>query len=137
MSSIEEELKTFICADEAVAALIRGRMYPVVVAHDALRPFVAYARTGTDRIRTHSGYGGLTTVRMRLSCWAGGYDAAMTLADAVRARIDNIGKSTWGELIITRCFVTDENDVVELSPELIEHRVFGRNLDVEIAFKES
>lgn len=132
--SIESEFYSRVKDAAAVAAVISGRMYPLVVSHDADRPYIAYARTSTEDAKIMSGSGGHRVARFRLTCWSLDYDTTLDLATKVRAAIDNFSHGAWGGETVQRCFVVDESDELEPSPELYEQRALGRNLDIEIVY---
>ncbi len=139
--SLEGDMTTKVTADGPVRVIIADRMYPIVVPHfnprdpssSADKPFIAYARTATDLTRTHGGSAGHAVASFRLTCWSKTYATSLDLATKVRAAIDNV-KETWTTTVVQRCFVVNESDELEPSPELLEMQFIGRNLDIDIAY---
>ena len=132
--SMESEFYNKVKNTAAVAAVISGRMYTMVVPNSAEEPYIAFARVRTDELKTHGGSGGLLVARFRLTCWSLSYLTTIDLGDKVRTAVDNIGAGAWGGVTVQRCFVVDESDELEPSPELYAERALGRNLDIEIAY---
>jgi len=134
--SIEADLTTFVCAGTSINAVIADRMYPVFSKKDTTAPYIVYRRLSTDRLHTHSGTELRATVRFLLTCWAETFDAAIALGNLVRSRVDGV-KSTWTSSTVHRCFLVDESDNFEPSPELLEKQYYGRDLTIELNFTES
>ena len=133
--SIENELRSFIVADVDVLALVNDRVYPVIVPRDTATAYIAYARMSTDRTYMMPGADTTTTARFRMTCWDDTYDGAIDLSNKLRICLSGVS-GLWGAITVQRCSVEDESDQVEVSPEMLEHRLYGRNLDIQITFTE-
>lgn len=132
--SIESELYTRVKEDADVKAVIKGEMHPVLVSYTATMPYLAYARNSTEPQKVMSGDAGVRMANFRITCWSRDYFATVDLAEKVVASIDNFGPGNWGSVEVQRCFVVNESDELEPSPELGEQRAFGRNIDIEIVY---
>ncbi len=149
VDSIEAALQNNLSTDGDVGAITthansRGtskeHIFPVYAQASAVQPYIVYRRTNTRRDRVHTGTGlsGLSSVIFSVICWASTQNAAMDLARKVRARLDGAGKGgvDWDSIIVNGVMVTDENDVFEQYPEIIEKQLYGRELTVEIRYEE-
>ena len=110
-------------------------MFPVFATEKAVPPYIIYRRVITDRARRHSGVSGESQVTFTVTCWATTYDGSMDLSNKVRAVLDGVN-GTWGSMRIGHCHITNESDVFEPSPELMERQFYGRQLTVDIQHTE-
>ena len=132
--SIETDLQTFVTDDPDIRAVITERMFPVFASKDPDVPYITYRRLSTDRLRTHSGVEGRPEIRFLLTCWSTDYDEAISLADKLRHRVDATS-TEWNSPRVHSCFVIDESDNFIPSVELLEKQYFGRDLTIEIRFR--
>ena len=132
--SIEAEMVKFLKADATVKGLVADRLYPVLAPEDAEAPYIVYRRMGTPREETMRGPG-TPDPRFRLTCWAGDYEQAIDLADAVRARMDG-QPGHWGDIHVQRVKLEDESDVFDLYEFDMHADGFGRQLDFTITHSE-
>lgn len=137
--SIEEDFQNFVANVAAVRTLIFAnsieRMFPAYAPDSATLPYIVYRRASTNRGRNHSGPNTKATVTFEVTCWADSYDNAIDLANKVRVGIDG-KKGTWGSSAIGYCFVMNETDVFEPSPELTQKQFYGRELTIELKHTE-
>lgn len=131
--TIETGIKAKLTAAATTAA---GRIYPKVLPHDCTLPAVTFQRITTERVRSHTGPSGLAFARFQINAWAATHLAVTTLANEIRAALDN-GLGTWDDADVQMCDLEDEGDleaVVLDDPSQIRH---GIRQDYEIHHAES
>lgn len=88
MTLLVEALFTFLSAANTAAS---DRIYPKRLPQGATLPAITYLLASDPTEHTHSGPSSLAHPRYQLNCWAegeGGYLAAHSLAEEVRAALD-------------------------------------------------
>lgn len=83
--SMESDLQAWLLADAGVAAAIGDRLYRLVAAQGAVRPYAVMATLAAAPQRTLAGPTGEAVARLQLTCW-GSEETAAGLADAEAAR---------------------------------------------------
>jgi hypothetical protein len=134
--SIESDLRAYVLANSAVAAIVGTKMYGIFAPDNVEVPFITYRRlpSGAGQQQVHAGATTPTKSIFRLVCWASTYENAIALADKVRACL-NGQKGTWTNSTVRHCWMQgDESDVFQESPELTQREYFGRQLDFEISY---
>lgn len=93
----------------SVAILVGFRMYPngSVVAEQL--PFIAWQRVGISREQSLSAPGGIPKLTLELSVYAGTYESAREVADAVRGILDGYGGTSL-DCFISQCSLESERD---------------------------
>lgn len=114
--TIETELRSFVIADATVTGLIGDRMYPVRAPQAPVKPYITYQRVSGQRLHDLDGALGWARPRFQLDCWATTYLGALTLAGAVRSRLNGF----HGTLTTLRVAILLENsrDDYEEEPDL-------------------
>lgn len=85
--SAESALRTTLLADVAVTALVSTRITADRIAEGAVRPFVVFARTGSNPVVALDGTHLRTQVSLEVQCWADTRLEADAVADAVTAAV--------------------------------------------------
>lgn len=83
---IETQIVTLLRSDPAVTALTADRITPGYLVHEGAFPAIAIRRAAGVTAYTFGGAAG-QTANLMIICWASGWAAARTLADAVRHRL--------------------------------------------------
>jgi hypothetical protein len=85
--SFESDLRTLLLAAPAVTALVSTRIAADRIEQGAIRPFIVFTRSATERSQTLNG--GVESVRATfdVQCWADTRQAADAVADAVVAAL--------------------------------------------------
>lgn len=100
--ALEADLRSFVLADPAVAALIGERLHPRRLPQKPTLPAVVYQRVATRRRHDLAGPDGLPRARMQFTCWALTPAHAAQVAHAVRTRLDGhrgpVGGTTVGSV---------------------------------------
>ena len=115
MAVIEQALYTLMAADNTIAATVGARIYPVVVPQDADLPALVYQRISSVRDHTHDATTGLAHPRIQVTAIATTYNAAKTLANAVRTLLDNYKGPTSDGVVIDAILFQNEMDVFNLA----------------------
>lgn len=109
MKSPESVLRTALLANATVAGLVGTKVYPLAADADATLPWVTWRRTGIRREQTLSGPMGVPAVRVEYQIVATTYEAARTLADAMRAVLDGY-TGTADNTTVRLASLEDESD---------------------------
>ena len=107
--SLETALRTFVLADAAVTSLAGTRMYPRKLPQTPVLPAIVYQRIDTRRMHDMAGPDGLPRPRFQVTCWASNVGDAVTLAAAVRGRLDGY-RGAWGDVTVGSCLCVGESD---------------------------
>lgn len=109
LKSPESVLRTALLANATVAGLVGTKVYPLAADADATLPWVTWRRTGIRREQTLSGPMGVPAVRVEYQIVATTYEAARTLADAMRAVLDGY-TGTADNTTVRLASLEDESD---------------------------
>ncbi len=86
--TIEEAIAAELIRQGGVAALVGTRVYPTTLPEKPTYPAIVYERIGATPVRSHSGFGGLTEARYRLTVLAATPAEAARVAVAVEDALD-------------------------------------------------
>lgn len=86
--SIEGDLIAALAADATVNASVGARVYALKSADGAGLPRIVFTRVSAERPSRFEGGSALQKIRFQLDCYGADFDAARTLAEAVRAALD-------------------------------------------------
>lgn len=112
--SPEAVLLRALLAAPAVAMLVGRKVYAVMAPQSATYPFIVYRRTSIDREQTFSAPMGVPRVSVEYQVFAGSYEAAREVADAVRAALDGYGGSALGCTVSQTSLEAEADDFVTL-----------------------
>jgi len=102
-----------------------GRVYPRL-PQGVVNPSIRYQRIATERMRGIAlGRVGVTTTTMQIDCIAESYSECKTLADEVRAILDEY-TGAWGSLTCRLCLLDTENDLEYIDGDNVRHWVAQR-----------
>lgn len=107
--SPERVIRNRLITDQAVAASVGNRVYPVLAPASSALPFITYRRAGVIREHTLAGPDGLPTVQLELEIFAATYEAARELADSCRATLDGYGGS-FDTVTVSNTSLENESD---------------------------
>jgi len=105
----EAVLRAALLADATVSSLVGTRIYPLISTPETPLPFVLWRRTAARREPTLSGPMGVPILTVEYSVYALTYEAARTIADAMRAVLDGYG-GTVDNTIVRQTSLDDESD---------------------------
>lgn len=129
--SFEPDVRTFLLADAAIAALVGTRVHPLNLPQKSTLPAVTVERIDTTRESTHDGPEGMQRARMRVSCWALTLLAARDLADKVRRRLHGFVGTMGAGTVVQASFMDSDSDDFQSDPEM-----YVADLDFEIWAQE-
>jgi hypothetical protein len=110
LKSPEKLIADRLQADPAVAAVIAGRVYPVIAPASAALPFLTWRRQAVQREQTLSGPMGMPTVTLAVDIYAEGYEAVRELADACRACLDGFTGAVGNYVSVRLVSLLNESD---------------------------
>ena len=109
LKSPESVLRSALVANAGVSALLGTRIYPLAADTDATLPWVTWRRSAIRREQTLSGPMGVPTVVVEYDIVATTYEAARTLADAIRGVLDGYN-GTADNTTVRQTSLEDESD---------------------------
>ena len=127
---IEQDLRTYLLAQPAIAALIGTRCYPARLPQGAARPALTYQRIARTTSITHDGAADLGRARIQIDCWTDSYEAMVGLAKAIRAALSGY-RGPMGSNGATAARIVNELDLPEPEPAL-----WRRMIDVAVWHRE-
>lgn len=84
--------------DSGAAASLRYRLFPVKLPQGETRDSIVYSRISGLGDHHMQGPSGLARPRIQIDCWAQSLDAAVSLANLVKERLDGFkGSMLWGD----------------------------------------
>lgn len=98
---IEEKLYQFLRA--TLEPVIGDRLYAVIAPQGVIAPFCVYRKVNVNKHYSQSGYSGLDTALIQVSCFAESYSEVKRLAELV---VTELEKSRFVQAV----FVTGESD---------------------------
>lgn len=130
--TIEEGLFAFVTGDVDVHALIGSRMYALRLPQEPkpVFPAIVYQRVDGDRERAGDGPTHLATGTYTLTCWAGTYEMAKSLARLVRRTLDGAA-GPFGDVEVGWVFAKDSSDDYE-----DDLKLYGRIVELTIQYAE-
>jgi len=132
--SFEEVLFDYLTGDEAIAALVELRVYPVgSVPERCPVPYITWNRVDANRLYTYDEFDEnepWVTARIQFNCWAYTAMESMDMGSALLAALSGYGDDMGGQLITS--FSVNELDTFE--PGTKFHR---RVLDFFISYQDS
>ncbi len=119
VDTIEKAIRSILVNDSTVKA-ITTRCYPGKIPQDPTYPLIVYYKVTGMRDHHLQGPSGLAHPRFQVEAWATTYDAAKTLANAIRVALDGY-KGTQGTVDIGSILMESERDTYE--DAVLCHRV--------------
>jgi hypothetical protein len=106
---LEEGLVDYLLAYTPLTVLIGERVYPLILPQDPTLPALVYQRIGSVPEYSQSGYAGLTSARMQLTCWGTTLVSAKNTAEQVRLALGGY-KGPMGMSTVGASFIENEMD---------------------------
>lgn len=120
IADIRVGLRAYLIDDAAVAAVAGARVYSAVFPQGIIEPTVVFHRVSGLGDYHMLGPSGISRPRFQIDCWAQTIDAAVTLANLVKDRIDGFrGTWLWGEdspaegIVIQGVFYDQEREMFD------------------------
>lgn len=133
---MENDLRTLVLSDAAVADLVGERLHPLVMPQAPTLPAITYQVISSRHAQSHSGVSGYGISRVQFSCYARAYDQVRSLALALlRALAAYRGNQTYSSPPIAletkfAILLIDERDSYEEEPFL-----WRKDLDFEVQWE--
>lgn len=103
---VESKIYSALSGATVITAVVSTRIYPMAIPQGvAAFPALVYARAGSLRVNSLSGYCNLENAQIEISCWATRYNDAKDLSTRVHAVLD----AATG----FRATLTEDNDGIE------------------------
>lgn len=134
--TLEEGLVSYLNSIAGITAQAGTRVYPAPAPEDATYPLIVYQRISTVRVRSMLGGSQLAKARLQINAHAQTYAAAKTLADEIRNALDDYA-GTMGTVNVSGCFLEDDADMPDVSPDLLGNRLYGVRMDFLIGYQET
>ena len=96
--------------DPDVAALLGGRIYPVIAPASAALPFATWRRQSVTREMTLAGPLGMPVVSLAVDIYAESYAAVRQIADRVRAVLDGWRGGAGNYMHVSIVSIQSESD---------------------------
>ena len=109
LKSPEFVLRAALVADATVSGLLGTKIYPLAADAEATLPWVTWRRSAIRRQQTLSGPVGVPAVRLEYDIVAATYEAARTLADAIRGVLDGYNGAA-DNTTVRQTSLEDESD---------------------------
>ncbi len=107
--SFETDLHTRLSQDGGISALVSTRLFPALAPQGTARPYCVYTVVSKPHIYSHSGFSGLSKIKVQVSCYGDSYQQAKNVANAVISALE-----TWpGSQGSQSAFCTNQQDVYE------------------------
>jgi hypothetical protein len=110
--SVDSDLRAFILADAAVAALIGTRLYPAIMPQDPVLPATTYQWISAIRYPNMDDAGGLSTARVQVDCWSDSKAEALEVFEAIRLALDGY-RGAFGSIPVYGAFLESERESYE------------------------
>jgi hypothetical protein len=98
IANIRAALRSYLLADSGIAAVVTARVFPLKMPQGETRASIVFTRVSGLSGVTSSGAERVARPRIQIDCWASDPDAAASLADLVKERIEGFtGTVQWDE----------------------------------------
>ena len=111
VDTIEKAIRAILVANSTVAA-ITTRCYPAKLPQNPTYPLILFSKVTGMRDHHLQGPSGLAHPRFQVEAWAATYDAAKTLANAIKVALDGYA-GTQGAVKIGSILIESERDSYE------------------------
>ena len=135
MKDIRPALRSFLLGSAPIAAVVASRVYPIKLPAGTTGASVVYSRVSGGGDYHLQGISGFANQRFQIDAWAPTADAATSLADMIRDRIDgyrgDMGSDSPPTVTVHGVFFADQREDYDDAAKL--HRM---SRDYFIVFKE-
>jgi hypothetical protein len=114
--NIPDFLQKKLAADQAVAAIVGDRIYPVRAPQGVDAPYITYQRQRVSRWRTAEGPTGDARALFQVRSWSDDYEQAVELGDAVGDALDGFQGDFEGHWVEQVKVEDERDDVVPPNP---------------------
>lgn len=122
MKDIRPALREFLVGDATISGLVgASRVYPIKIPQGVNQASVVYTRISGQADYKMEGPTGLNRLRIQMAAWAPTADAAVSLANAIKDRIDGFSgvMGTGGNAVTVQgVFQADEREMYDDTAKL-------------------
>lgn len=117
---IETALRAHLANHSGLAALVGGRIYPLILPQDPALPAVTYQKVSESSEYIHDGVSSIRKGRLQLDCWAATYATAKAVAAQVKASLHRFSGVLGGAggVQVGGAWIEDETDFYEPDPPI-------------------
>ncbi|MGE5553298.1 MAG: tail completion protein gp17 [Betaproteobacteria bacterium] len=129
--NIEAALRMHLVNHSGLAALVAGRIYPLLLPQSPTLPAVTYQKISSIEEYAQDGSSSLRRVRFQIDCWAGSYASAKAVAAQVKAALIRFCGLLGGAggVQVGGVWLDDETDFYESDPP-----VFRVSVDIRLIY---
>jgi len=133
---VDAALWEILHTDATVEALVGTAIYPGFVPQHASMPAIVYQRISAVRTLTFGGPLGYVDARYQVTAWDDSFGDCLTLADAIRLRLDGY-RGTVGSIVIHGLSLENQSDVAEEPAESQQRLRWGCRMDFMLTYAET
>lgn len=104
---LDEALRTFLLADEALSALVGTRIYPDEVPQGGTFPALRYLQVSLLADYTHDGDANLDMTRYQFDCYAPNRPQANQVATVLRTALSRLQKTRIDDICFQSVFMVN------------------------------
>lgn len=134
MKDIRPALREFLLGDSGLVALVAARVFPIVLPQGQKLASVVYTRISGQGDYKMDGPSGYVRPRIQIAAWAPTADAAVTLANRVKDRVDGYSGDMGTGSAIVRVQGVFQLDEREMYDDVVQ--MFGVMRDFAIHHEE-
>lgn len=114
MKSPEAVLRSALVGSTAVTSIVESRIYPVLAPASSALPLITWRRSGITRSQTLGAPMGVPQVSVEYQIFAGTYEAARDVADAMRVVLDGYGGTVDNTTVRQTSLENEVDEFVQL-----------------------
>lgn len=135
---MEEALRAAIIEASGSPSLIGERVYPLKLPQRPTLPAVTYQIISGPRRYTQDGAALPTTFRVQVEFWAGEYEEARAVRDAILPNLSGAKFEGLGSppVKLNRIFVDNERDVYQSALAQVGPEIFGKSVDLFVTAEQ-
>jgi hypothetical protein len=135
-TDIEAAIYELLSLDGTIGGIVEGRISPVMLSQTDGIPAITYQQiTGLRNHTLSSGTGNMVEATFQVNCYADDYGTGRDLANAVRLCLDSYA-GTVNSVVIQKIMMESEGDIISMTDDVQQTRVFGKRLGVRVFFNE-
>lgn len=97
----------------SLAALIEGKVYPLMAPQQATMPYVIYTEVGLSTYRHMAGLSNIATAFYQLDAYGQNHLSAALVADALRVGLDDLQKVALSHIDVRKVILSDRRWMLE------------------------
>ncbi len=122
--TVETGLRFHLLDEATIAGLVGARIYPLRLPQKATFPAIVLQRISSMRWKHLRGADALARPRYQVDCWAQTHDAATSLGNLVRQRLNGFA-GTWTSDESPEVIIRVQGLFIENEQDLFEEEILG------------